>query len=316
MHRATREYLLLTHYGNVVFGLTGHHTRTAVHARSLIDRHAPRVTRVVIRLVERQRIFLLGSLPRELWIGLEFRKRRRKNDRPALHGVVHLRGGQRETVERGMQGKAGIGPRRMRCTKAISIETGAVSGTAQSVVPKTKMQHDTALGLSRIDINRAANRLPLCRSSTSCCLRDLKLFGRRRRQQHRVVPCQLRKRPRQFLKPRIVRASAIPNVRIGPEYHIQLIWISEASGAVVTCMAPGFGVRVLAAVRNRRSIHRERIAPTNPRNRSRYVEFPVVREPRCSCPAAPGGERAQEFMWRNPTEKRRDQRLQDGAVPS
>ena len=245
--------------GDVVLGDAGRDARRAAGADRLVDGHAPRVALVCVRGVHREglrrRLFphVLGER-RLLVVLLE---RRGADDGAAFHRVVALRRGNQDRSRR-----TG-GPRR-RCRSTAHRRCGSRSRCSRRRCPRARARWRprpkytvTASATCPGCTHTAASSVPaLPRDLDAIAVADLQLRRRRGRDQHGVVPGDLRERLRQLLQPAVVREAAVVDRRIGCERDFVA---RRDCGRTRTRPARGRRPRSSAAARCRRS--RRRAAP-------------------------------------------------------
>ena len=225
VHLAAVEDLLLADHRNVVLGLAGDDAGVAAGADVLVDGHAPGVALVLEVAVHRQpgqRLVL--HLLREPRIFGELRLGRHANQVASFERPVILRGRELVASRRSWTSSTpGRVSRAAVVRSGFTLKPVPLPARPARVRPYPRCSVSVSgawPGASHTGMR--IDRSP-CRSSTTSPLIKGQARGRRRRDQRRVVPGELRQRLRQLLQPRVVGETAVVDAGIGPEHDFEAL---------------------------------------------------------------------------------------------
>src|ERR1051325_5064914 len=238
VHLAAALDLLLADDGDIVLRLAGDNAGVTADATGRVDRHPPgRFLTVIVLWIKGILLArLVLFIRRVLGLGL-FQiifQSVLAYDFAILHAEMQLRGGERIVRAGITDARARVGPRRIGGANGVGVKALAVADAARATPAVAEMHGDDAVGLARQnpDGNAGERAALVCQVSGAYkhvaaldadVVLETEAIGRRRAQHQRVVPGDLARGLRQFLKPAIVSEASVVDGRVCPKDYLKLV---------------------------------------------------------------------------------------------
>ncbi len=236
MHVAADGALFFADHRNVVFRLAGEHAIVAPHTGVQVNRHAPRVIFLFIRirLVERESgrgVFVLFL--REVGIVAVFLERAFARQRAVVavgrvHPLIALRGGEHVFVAGLANLYAGGDPRIGAGAQRISVETLTGADAAGALAAVAQSDGDRIVGMPDLHPNRARNFFAVEFEFDYVDGFYAQAVGHLGTHEHGIVPGELRHRLGQFLQPAVVGELAVVDGGVATDVEFDGVGIGRA----------------------------------------------------------------------------------------